>query len=149
MEVCVVCTGNTCRSPMAEALLGAALKARGARGVRVISAGTSAAAGMRAAEDALDAMLELGLDIQNHRSRPVLETGSALYLCMTRSHLAAVKSAMPHVRAALFLDYAGEMGDVPDPYGMGLSAYRMLAARLSRAADAAADKIIEELSKEG
>ena len=68
-RVVLVCTGNTCRSPLAEALLRQALAARGVTGVEVSSAGTGAWEGAPASEGAYLVALEHGLDLSGHRAR--------------------------------------------------------------------------------
>jgi protein-tyrosine phosphatase len=87
-DVLVVCTGNIARSPMGEALLRAHLASRGAH-AHVHSAGTLAWEGP-ATEPARFAMSERGLDISDHRSRPLtgaLVAAADLILGMTRSHV--------------------------------------------------------------
>src|SRR5690606_21448064 len=70
-NVLFVCTGNTCRSPLAEAIARAALEARGWTHVRVDSAGTAAAWDLPASENAAAVAAEHGLDLSGHRSQPV------------------------------------------------------------------------------
>src|SRR3954466_6121375 len=69
MHILFVCTGNTCRSPMAETLLRHALEARGATQVTVGSAGSGAWEGAPASEGAYLVALEHGLDLSAHRAR--------------------------------------------------------------------------------
>jgi protein-tyrosine-phosphatase len=128
---------------MAEALVRAALARRGETRVRVTSAGIGAIEGMPASADAVEAMREAGLEISDHRARRAQTADAgALFLCMTRAHAGAIRQWFPSARVCTFYEYAGLPGDVSDPYGLGLSAYRALAGQLARAAEAVADALI-------
>ena len=88
--VLVVCSGNTCRSPMAAAYLRQALAEAGAPGVRVESAGLHAVPGLPAAAEAQEAVARDGLSLAEHRSRPLDEAAVAaadLILAMTRAQV--------------------------------------------------------------
>lgn len=132
-KVVMVCSGNTCRSPMAEALLRSMLP-----GVEVASAGTMAVDGMPASDEAVREMARRGLSLENHRSRVLRaeQAEGALVLCMTQGHLRMVKYAFPQVQADTLMHFAGLQGDVPDPYGGDAVEYRatadMICAALER-----------------
>jgi protein-tyrosine-phosphatase len=88
-RILFVCTGNQCRSPMASALLRSRLVRAGATGCTVESAGF-VSAGRPVPPEVLEVMSALGLDLSDHRSRPVEEQvvdGADLILVMTRQHL--------------------------------------------------------------
>ncbi|MBS0195698.1 MAG: Sua5/YciO/YrdC/YwlC family protein [Planctomycetes bacterium] len=125
-----VCTGNTCRSPMAEAIARDVLARAGETGVAVVSAGMTAAEGAPMTPEAREALAELGIAGAGHRSKPVdpavLSRAEHVY-AMTRSHLRALQSAGAADKAEL-LDPTGE--DVPDPIGGPLEEYRDTAQRL-------------------
>ncbi len=122
-----VCTGNTCRSPMAEALcrLWLASRLRCApdeierRGYAVASAGLAASCGARAASDAAAVVQARGGSLQDHSSRqltPALVTSADLIVAMTRDHLDAILDEHPEVAdRARLLHPRGD--DVPDPIG--------------------------------
>jgi len=138
----LVCTGNTCRSAMAEGLARVVLAERfggadadlGAAGVEVLSAGVFACDGAPATGDAVAAVAELDADIAGHRSRMLTREliGQAdLVLCMTDSHVAEVLRLAP--RAGDKVRRLDDQGDVEDPIGGGLSVYRRTAKRLLKA----------------
>ena len=134
MKIVCVCTGNTCRSPMAAALLGRLLP-----GVEVTSAGLYAEDGAPASYHALLAMDELGVDISGHmarRFRPGMGEG-ALLLAMTRSQARALRALCPEAKVELFL------GDeeVPDPFGRGMEAYERTVRVLEEGAQAIARRL--------
>jgi len=146
MRVVFVCAGNTCRSPMAEALLKRALKARGREDIPVQSAGLSATPGAPASRNACLAMKEMGISLNLHRARAMYEvdTAGALILTMTQAQADYVKTVFPGGRVETLRGYAGLPGDIDDPYGGPPEVYIKTALRIAEAVEAAADKIIRE-----
>ena len=142
-RVLFVCSGNLCRSPMAEGLartmladrLGCEPQALSRHGLEAASAGTGAMFGYPASENAVQAMEERGIDIRGHQSQPLTVDAllAADYIwVMTRSHLDAVRRLAPAVASrASLLDPGGE--DVPDPMGGDIEAYRECADRIAGA----------------
>jgi len=132
--VLFVCTGNTCRSPLAEALArDAAAKALGvspaevlAHGLAFASAGTSTLDGMPASDGSREAAKEAGLDLEDHQSTALtpelLERASFVY-CLSAGHRRAILAEMPDVADKLAMLRLDGL-DVGDPYGRELSAYR-------------------------
>lgn len=136
-----VCTGNTCRSPMAEAVARVEAARRGLRGVRVRSAGTFGGGGAQASVLAAVVGAERGLDLSAHRSRGLAEEDlewADLVLAMAPSHLAAVRAARPEARVELITRYLPD-GDpqrgapVIDPIGGERSDYEAAMDVLERA----------------
>jgi protein-tyrosine phosphatase len=138
--VVLVCTGNTCRSPMAEVLLkkriadrlGCQTSELDDRGVVVMSAGLSAPPGGRAAAEAAQAMQELGLDLGQHESQPLSERivrFADVIITMTRSHRDAILEHFPDAEPRVHTISRG-MGDVADPIGGPLDLYRRCAEQL-------------------
>lgn len=143
-----VCTGNLCRSPMAEGLLRAKLARDAARrGWRVASAGTWAVDGRAASEHAIAEMARRGIEIDDHRSRSVTRERMAqadLVLAMTRNHVEALESAFPDQahKVHLLSEMAGRSGDVEDPYGGSRQDYAQAARELDRLLDEGYERII-------
>lgn len=113
-----VCTGNTCRSSMAESMMRKMLEEAGekAKGIKVISAGTAAAKGQKASKHAIQVMQEKNIDLHGHRAAMLTEElvhQADLILTMTRNHKAQVLSMVPEAAHKTFTlkEYAGRLGD--------------------------------------
>jgi protein-tyrosine-phosphatase len=147
-RVVLVCTGNICRSPLAEALLQAALKERGVEGVTVSSAGTGAWDGAPASEGAYLVGLERGLDLSGHRARLLTREvvdQADLILTMARHHRARVQELGGEGRVYVLGEYAGrspEEGEVSDPFGGDLDVYRRTCKELEQLVVAVADRLV-------
>lgn len=133
-----VCTGNTCRSPMAEHLF----RARAGTGSewRAESAGLAAAVGAPASEGAIAALQELGLDARNHRSQPVTRAAvdrAALILAMTSAHARELIRRFPEAagRVRLLDSFGTDDGgrDIDDPIGHPVVVYRHVRGQIEQA----------------
>jgi protein-tyrosine-phosphatase len=124
-----VCTGNTCRSPMAEGLMKALLGPD--CGWEISSAGICAGNGFPASPNAVAAMREKGVNISAHRSThlsPELIEEADLLVTMTRGHRDAILSIAPESAGKVFLlksfGIAQCAADIYDPVGEALDVYR-------------------------
>lgn len=156
-RVLLICSGNTCRSPMAMVLLRRLWEEKNPGWeLEVDSAGTGALAGQPASPHAVTAMRQRGLDLTAHRARTVHDLGEEalrgydLILTMTRAHRDGLRTLYPALRDRIFTlgEYAGRDGDVPDPFGGPLAAYEMTAAALEESLRAVVERIRTEGSRQ-
>lgn len=143
LQIVLVCTGNTCRSPMAAEALRLMLAREldvqpreliGA-GVNVLSAGIAARNGSPASPEAVDAIQEFGGDLSDHRSQPatleMLQAADAVFT-MTQGHRATIISQVPELRD-LVQPLSPDGRDVDDPIGAPANVYRACLAQMQDA----------------
>ena len=132
--VLVICTGNTCRSPMAAKLLQHALSAENSPLDQLVveSAGVAAVPGEPASDNSVAALKKVKIDLSQHRSQPVTQeliNRAFAILGMTDSHLETLTlynySNLPE-HTYLFREFIGEShkSQIPDPFGQDFNAYQ-------------------------
>jgi tRNA threonylcarbamoyl adenosine modification protein (Sua5/YciO/YrdC/YwlC family) len=135
-----VCTGNTCRSPMAEAICRSLLSAKLGcpvpdledRGVLVMSAGLAALPGGRPTPEAVEVMTKMGIDLGTHESQPLTEQlvrHADYILTMTRHHRNAILAEWPSAADRTEL-LCADGADVADPIGGPLELYEQCAKQI-------------------
>ena len=152
--VLIVCTANICRSPMAAGLLRHALSAQPEplRSVSVLSAGVSARTGEPVSEHSVTALKKVGVDIADHRSRPInqklLDRAVAVF-CMTETHRAMIAATADPVpkHLLLFREFMREDREVPDPYGGPLALYETARDELVEAVPSVVEFIKTQIAR--
>ncbi len=122
-RVLFVCTGNTCRSPMAQGLMNQFSHKKGLD-IQATSAGIAVNEGMLISANAMDAMSEEGIDMSYHRARQLTSndiSNANVIFCMTDAHVATVAAIYPQAMDKLYVLGRG----ISDPFGGDLDMYRL------------------------
>ena len=154
MRILFVCTGNTCRSAIAEAVARKVIVERGLSDVDLQSAGTSAWDGAPASDGALLVGMERNLDLSQHRSQTLtreLVRDADLVLAMGPHHLERIEALGGEGKAYLLTDFASHGASsrpVNDPIGGELEVYRATADELEQEVRRVFDRITAERSSD-
>ena len=147
-KILVVCTGNACRSPMAEGFLRKELSQN--EGFIVKSAGISAVDGMKPTPYAVDVMKDEGIDISGYLSSVLSKEfakAADIILVMTKTHKDIIVDIMPDVKdkTSLYNEFANldNNADIEDPIGKPLLVYKDVCNKIKKASQ----QIVKKLKK--
>lgn len=144
MNILFVCTGNTCRSPMAEGLFKKMLADKNIDNISCSSAGLFAMTGDEVSQNSVKACERFAVDISAHRARRITsyildETDK--FVCMTNEHAASLSLYVPSEKIVVL------GGGIADPYGGDLETYILCANSIRTALNEQFDEITAEESK--
>ena len=142
-KIVFVCTGNTCRSPMAEVIMKNKIKCAGITDIRVTSAGLCANKGDKMSENSIKALRVMGYKSYGFKSKPVtkkLLLSADVVICMTSEHKRYIAN-FPNVRT---ISELSGLNEIIDPYGRDLSVYLNTSRQIADACEIILQKIIRQ-----
>ncbi len=137
-----VCTGNTCRSPMAAAILKHKLKEQGIDGVEVLSAGIMAEPNTKTNPNTILALKNMGIMVKSTKAKQLTKsmvTNNTILFAITKNH----KEYVNNVAKTIALSELSTGIDLPDPYGQDLQVY----SKCAKILDFICDEIVELIKK--
>ncbi len=143
MKILFVCTGNTCRSPLAQAVLQQKIDKENLS-IETDSAGVCCGYGEDMSENTSEIIESMGIFF-THTSQPVtqkLVENSDMVVTMTKGHKEMLKGLVEEKKLFCIDDITGA-GDISDPYGGDMQAYRNVEKQLRDAMDAIVKKLFE------
>lgn len=142
-RVLFVCTGNTCRSPMAEIILKSKLKNIGIKNVKVSSAGLNTSDGLKMSKNSFEALKLMGYRPYGFKSKQLTEqmiAKSDAVICMTESH----KYALANYLNVYTISQLTGLGNIEDPYGGNINVYIKTSHQLEDACNIILEQILNQ-----
>ena len=144
MKIIFVCTGKTCRSPMAQGLFKKMLDDNNIKNVEVISAGLYADDGNFATYEAKKAVKKFGVDISSHMSHNLTRADirtADLIVCINTTHYEALRAIIEEHKLCLL------GSGISDPYGQSQEVYNSCAEEINEALKDLLEKVKSEIEK--